>query len=84
MLYIGERKTSIKPEYVHPTGWFYRYEIIELKEVDYKLLFESKEPEILLLSFFCKIPDEIREEVVKQIMGKLRIFVGSKTFIKSL
>jgi hypothetical protein len=73
VVYIGEKNHNIQPNYQHPKGWQFKYDIINLLEMDYKRFLASDNPEEVMFAAFADVPTELHSDVVKRMIEKLRI-----------
>ncbi|NOQ35714.1 MAG: hypothetical protein GQ569_07435 [Methylococcaceae bacterium] len=70
VIYIGKRTLNMD-DFVKDSDWSYRYQLIDMKDVDCRTLMARNNPDALVLAILCDFKGRDEQEMVNHIMLSL-------------
>lgn len=70
LLYIGEERLTI-PEGIESRQLNYRYGLVDMHAIDYKLFMAQDTPDAIVMAILCDFKGESASRVVHDLLGKL-------------
>jgi len=71
VIYIGKRALNMGSQIDEP-DWFYRYNILDMRNIDCHVLLEQDNPDALVMAVLCDFKDQPKQDVVNYIAFRLQ------------
>lgn len=75
LVYIGAERLTI-PCGLDSPQLQYRYEMIDMRDIDYRTLYDSQGPDAIVLAILSDFGGEDAQEIVVRLLNKLRLLMG--------
>ena len=81
IIFIGENKKGFENK-IEEENLFYQYNVLDIRDIDYKYFIESKNPEVIIFSILSNFGNEDTEYVVKRIISEIQLRSDSELQIQ--
>ena len=81
LIYIGKNSLSM-PNYVKDEDFIYKYNIIDMKNIDCEEFIKLDTPDSLVLAILCDFKDKNKQSIINYIIKRLKELTDDKDFRK--